>query len=101
GNYIYNIGYDIGETSTASANLTLSIHNHFEAMIEKLRQARCITDGLFDLIREKSLYDRPIPRRHRLIFYLGHLEAFDWNHIGVWNLSQPALHPSFDKLSEA
>jgi formylglycine-generating enzyme required for sulfatase activity len=70
-------------------------------MIEKLRQARCITDGLFDLIREKSLYDRPIPRRHRLIFYLGHLEAFDWNHIGVWNLSQPALHPSFDKLFEA
>ena len=26
-----------------------------------------------------TFYDRPIPERHRLIFYLGHLEAFDRN----------------------
>ena len=30
-------------------------------------------------MRPEALYDRPIPERHRIIFYLGHLEAFDWN----------------------
>ena len=37
------------------------------------------TDKLFELVRPESLYARPIPERHRIIFYLGHLEAFDWN----------------------
>jgi ergothioneine biosynthesis protein EgtB len=30
-------------------------------------------------VRPSALYDRPIPQRHRLIFYLGHLDTFDWN----------------------
>ena len=37
------------------------------------------SDALFNLVRPGSLYERPIPERHRIIFYLGHLEAFDWN----------------------
>ena len=44
-----------------------------------LADARRETDKLFDLVRPDSLYERPIPERHRIIFYLGHLEAFDWN----------------------
>jgi len=44
-----------------------------------LREARALTDGLFSLIRPDALYDRPIAERHRFIFYLGHLEAFDRN----------------------
>ena len=44
-----------------------------------LAGARTQTDKLFDLVREDALYDRPIPERHRIAFYLGHLEAFDWN----------------------
>ena len=64
----------------------------------ELQQSRRITDELFDLIRPGSLYERPIPERHRLIFYLGHLEAFDWNLIGGWALSAPAFHAEFDRL---
>lgn len=44
-----------------------------------LRCARTRTDALFDLVKPDAFYDRPIPERHRIIFYLGHLEAFDWN----------------------
>ena len=38
-----------------------------------------MTDDLFRIVRTDALYDRPIPERHRIVFYIGHLEAFDWN----------------------
>ncbi|HEY6085713.1 MAG TPA: SUMF1/EgtB/PvdO family nonheme iron enzyme [Nitrospira sp.] len=44
-----------------------------------LIRARARTDALFDLLRPEAFYQRPVPERHRLIFYLGHLEAFDRN----------------------
>ena len=34
---------------------------------------------LFEMLPPNSFYERPVAERHRLIFYLGHLEAFDWN----------------------
>ena len=63
-----------------------------------LRQAREQTDALFGLVRPDSLYDRPIPERHRILFYIGHLEAFDWNLIGRYELDLPSFHSSFDRL---
>src|SRR5437867_10145864 len=47
-----------------------------------------------------ALYDRPIPERHRVIFYLGHLEAFDWNQICRGALGMASFHSEFDKLFE-
>jgi gamma-glutamyl hercynylcysteine S-oxide synthase len=63
----------------------------------RVEEARARTDTLFECLPPNSFYDRPIPERHRLIFYLGHLEAFDWN------LFAPALglkshDPAFDEL---
>jgi len=49
------------------------------ALLARLDEARARTDSFFDLLPPNSLYERPVPERHRLIFYLGHLEAFDWN----------------------
>jgi formylglycine-generating enzyme required for sulfatase activity len=66
----------------------------------QLDAARQQTDALFSTIRSDHLYDRPIPARHRWIFYLGHLEAFDWNQIARHELGQPASHPTLDKLFE-
>src|SRR4051795_6924861 len=66
--------------------------------MQMLASARAITDDLFRLVRPDSIYDRPVPERHRLIFYLGHLEAFDWNLLHDRALEKPAFHPSFDKL---
>jgi formylglycine-generating enzyme required for sulfatase activity len=65
---------------------------------QELSNARQRTDDLFGLIRPDSLYERPIPERHRLIFYPGHLEAFDWNLVCRYALSVPAFHPEFDRL---
>ncbi len=51
------------------------------------------TDSLFNILKPEALYDRPVAERHRVVFYLGHLEAFDWNLLGG-----KTLHPEFDKL---
>src|SRR5215475_3950191 len=61
---------------------------------EFLAEARRQTDRLFDLVRPDAFHERPIPERHRIIFYLGHLEAFDWN---LLRQSEP-FHPRFDNL---
>jgi iron(II)-dependent oxidoreductase len=69
-------------------------------LLTALNAAREETDKLFSVIRSGSIYERPVPQRHRLIFYLGHLEAFDWNQIGA-PLSGGRFNPEFDKLFEA
>jgi formylglycine-generating enzyme required for sulfatase activity len=63
-----------------------------------LARAREETDRLFALVRPDALYDRPIPERHRILFYVGHVEAFDWNLIGRYALDVPSFHPEFDRL---
>jgi formylglycine-generating enzyme required for sulfatase activity len=64
----------------------------------ELREARRQTDELFEIVREDAFYERPIPERHRIIFYLGHLEAFDWNLVARHALDLPSFHPAFDRL---
>jgi gamma-glutamyl hercynylcysteine S-oxide synthase len=71
-------------------------------LIERLFDARRRSDALFRLVRFESLYERPIPERHRIIFYVGHLEAFDWNLLNenVFELKSglKSVHPEFDRL---
>jgi len=64
---------------------------------DTLAQAREETDRLFDIVHPDALYERPIPERHRIIFYLGHLEAFDWNLLAP-ALGLPAFQEEFDQL---
>jgi ergothioneine biosynthesis protein EgtB len=64
----------------------------------RLSGARRETDSIFALLRDGAIYERPIPERHRLVFYLGHLEAFDWNLLGRGALEIPSFHAEFDKL---
>lgn len=63
-----------------------------------LEWARSCTDALFAMVRPDSLYERPIPERHRIVFYLGHLEAFDWNLICRGRLDFPSFQTGFDSL---
>jgi iron(II)-dependent oxidoreductase len=67
-------------------------------LLERLAEARVRTDEVFGLVRPDSLYERPIPERHRIIFYLGHLEAFDWNLLQERVLGLKAFHPDYDRL---
>jgi len=63
-----------------------------------LQQARTRTDELFALVRPEAIYDRPIAERHRIIFYSGHVEAFDWNLLRSHRPDVRAFHPEFDRL---
>ena len=67
-------------------------------LLERLSEARGRTDELFSVVRPDSLYDRPIPERHRIIFYIGHLEAFDWNLLRDRVLGLKPFHADFDRL---
>jgi iron(II)-dependent oxidoreductase len=68
--------------------------------LEQVDCARARTDRLFELIKPDALYSRPVPERHQLIFYLGHLEAFDWNLICRKTLDIPSFQREFDNLFE-
>jgi ergothioneine biosynthesis protein EgtB len=60
--------------------------------------ARRRSDELFALVRTESLYERPIPERHRIVFYIGHLEAFDWNLLRENVGALPSFDPALDRL---
>jgi ergothioneine biosynthesis protein EgtB len=67
-------------------------------LLARLDQARSQTDRLFDLVRPEFLYQRPIPERHRIVFYVGHLEAFDWNLLRERVFGRTSFHSAFDQL---
>ncbi len=71
--------------------------NRQQALLSRMQEARARTDALFELLPPNSFYARPIPERHRLIFYLGHLEAFDWNLL-AGPLGLEPHDAQFDKL---
>src|SRR5678816_836541 len=65
---------------------------------DEISRARSITDRLLAQVLPEALYDRPIPERHRLIFYLGHLDAFDWNIVGRGVLGLGPLSEELDSV---
>src|SRR5438034_11816376 len=67
-------------------------------LLERLAEARDNTVAIFRISRPEVLYDRPIPERHRIVFYIGHLEAFDWNLLRERVVDARVFHPDFDRL---
>jgi iron(II)-dependent oxidoreductase len=78
-----------------AAQPDLAIRNE---LLDRLEEARVRTDELFKIVRQDSLYDRPIPERHRIVFYIGHLEAFDWNLLSERLFGLKSSEPELDKL---
>ena len=68
------------------------------SLLAHLSEARAETDRLFTHLDPAALYDRPIAERHRMIFYLGHLEAFDWNQMKLIGMSSSSPVAQFDNL---
>ena len=66
-------------------------------LLSRLHDARAETDALFDLVKVDCLFERPISERHRLAFYIGHLEAFDWNLLRA-PLGLSSEHEALDTL---
>src|ERR1700720_4135610 len=71
--------------------------NLLSNLLSRVAEARAQTDALFELLPPNSFYERPVAERHRLIFYLGHLEAFDWNLLSG-ALGLETHEAAFDKL---
>ncbi len=76
----------------------IAVADELNKLLARLVDARRRSDALFDLVRPDSLYERPIPERHRKIFYLGHLEAFDWNLLGGNFLGVKSSNSELDRL---
>ena len=67
-----------------------------DSRVQQWHSARALSDHLFSLLDPAALYVRPVAERHRLIFYLGHLEAFEWNLLeGERQPIDPALNRLF------
>lgn len=69
-----------------------------ETLLERLHLARKQSDELFSIVKPEFLYERPIAERHRIVFYIGHLEAFDWNLLRERVLHVEPFNPGFDRL---
>ncbi len=67
-------------------------------LLTRILDARARTDELFGIVRSEAMYDRPIVERHRIIFYLGHVEAFDWNLLAQRAFGLQSKQKSFDDL---
>ena len=63
-----------------------------------LRDAWRDGDRLFDLVDPADWTARPIPLRHPILFYVGHLPAFAWRHLAVAHLGAPPLDATLDRL---
>lgn len=71
-----------------------------QSRLDVLNQARARSDALFALLDPSVYLLRPIPLRHRVLFYLGHLEAFDFNHLVKAARPSESVEPAFDRLFE-
>jgi gamma-glutamyl hercynylcysteine S-oxide synthase len=79
----------------AASGSAVRIRHNVQA---RLAEARGRTDEVFQIVRDEAVYDRPIAERHRVIFYIGHVEAFDWNLLADRAFGVRSFHPAFDKL---
>ncbi|MEW9581920.1 SUMF1/EgtB/PvdO family nonheme iron enzyme [Paraburkholderia sp. DGU8] len=67
-------------------------------LVQRLIDARQVTDALFAIVKPEFLYERPIRERHRIVFYIGHLEAFDRNLFDRRVCELSAFSPELDQL---
>src|SRR5271165_1434865 len=87
-----------GPMRTAEADVAVQPNPVRRPLLERVADARRRSDALFDIVKSEFLYERPIPERHRIIFYVGHLEAFDWSLLHENVLGLKTFHPEFDRL---
>jgi iron(II)-dependent oxidoreductase len=70
-------------------------------LVEQIQAARAHTEQLFRILKPEALFERPIAQRHRVIFYLGHLDGFDSIQICREALGLKSPDPELDALFQA
>jgi len=69
--------------------------------LSDLRAVRAESDRFFNVLVPEALFERPIAERHRVIFYIGHLDGFDSIQICREGLDIPSPDPELDVLFQA
>jgi gamma-glutamyl hercynylcysteine S-oxide synthase len=70
-------------------------------LLAELQSARAEGDRLFAILNAEGIYERPIAERHRVIFYIGHLDGFDSIQICREGLGLKSQDAQFDALFQA
>jgi gamma-glutamyl hercynylcysteine S-oxide synthase len=70
-------------------------------LASELARARDQSQRLFSILHPSVLYERPIAERHRVVFYIGHLDAFDYIQICREGLGLKSREPQLDALFQA
>ncbi len=70
-------------------------------LLQEIQVARAETDRLFSILKTEGIYERPIAERHRVIFYIGHLDGFDSIQICREGLGIKSPDPELDQLFQA
>jgi formylglycine-generating enzyme required for sulfatase activity len=70
-------------------------------LMAELANARTESDRLFSVLTQDALYQRPIAERHRVVFYIGHLDGFDSIQICREGLGLTSPDPQLDSLFQA
>ena len=69
-----------------------------QAVIESYLTNRGRTQALFDLLDANAYYERPIPLRHPIVFYEGHIPAFSVNCFLKKGLDHPGLNAELETM---
>jgi formylglycine-generating enzyme required for sulfatase activity len=70
-------------------------------LLQEIKTAREQSDHLFDTLIPEALYDRPIAERHRVVFYIGHLDGFDAIQIAREGAGKKSPDATYDALFQA
>jgi len=70
------------------------------ALLPRFTAVRRRTAEFFGWIRDEAWLTRPIPLRHPIVFYRGHLPAFAVNVLLKKALGRPGIRPDFEALFE-
>ena len=70
-------------------------------LLQELKAARAQSDSLFRVLKPEAIYERPIAERHRVIFYVGHLDGFDAIQICREGLGRKSPDAKLDSLFQA
>lgn len=78
-----------------------AVQTIIDSLIAELHRAREQSARLFATLKPEAIYERPIAERHRVIFYLGHLDGFDSIQICREGLGLKSPDASLDSLFQA
>src|SRR5882724_1901753 len=70
------------------------------ALASRFSTVRARTEQYFGFLKDETFFERPLPLRHPIVFYRGHLVAFAVNTLLKKALGRPGVRGDFEILFE-